>query len=134
MAKLSKEQYERRNEAATGRVLDNIEIAKEQGMTDEQGELIFDLCRLRHELHCNVNALIISAECSEWSIVRELIDVNHKLLEAGLEQPLSEDEINDIDCIDTCYDIGCNRMGNPIPKDHDSKEHPWSKRLVATYE
>lgn len=56
MAYLNKEQYEYRREAAATRNLKNEQTAIENGMTENQADLISRLCSLRHEYHCNLAA------------------------------------------------------------------------------
>lgn len=132
MAYLDKRQYEYREAKAAERNVRNAEIAIENGMTEEQAELIIRLCSLRHELHGSVDSLIKSAECSEWDIVKRLVRLNdEELPEAGLEEFINSDYIDNIDCIDMCFDIGEDSEGNLVPEDHDSEE--FQEWYDATY-
>lgn len=58
MAYLNKEQYEYRREAAAARNAKNESVAVENGMTEQQADLISRLCSLRHELHCSMDDIV----------------------------------------------------------------------------
>lgn len=124
MAYLTKEQYEYREMKAAERNLNNAEIAIENGMTEEQAELIMLLCELRHKLHTSIDRLIESAECADWDIVRKLVRMNdEELPEAGLGKFVNSDYIHEIDCIEECEEAGEDSEGNLVPEDHDSEEY-----------
>ena len=106
MAYLKKEQYEYREKAAARRAADNEQIAVEHGMTEEQAELISELCRLRHELHTNMDKVTIND--SYIKIKPELVDIARKIDDAGLPQvpciPVAEGDYIDIDDIDELFE------------------------------
>lgn len=82
MAYLTKEQYEYRREAAASRAAENREIAIENGMTEEQANLISELCSLRHELHTNMDDLVTGNDNNR--IEKRLIRLNSEIRESGL--------------------------------------------------
>ena len=106
MAYLKKEQYEYRRESAARRAAENEEIAVEHGMTEEQAELISELCRLRHELHTNMDAVTIND--SNLNIKKELVGIARQIDESGLPQvpciPIAEGDYIDIDDIDELFE------------------------------
>lgn len=106
MAYLKKEQYEYRREAAARRAADNEQIAVEHGMTEEQAELISELCRLRHELHTNMDKVTVSD--ADLRIKSKLVKLNAAIRESGLKpaecMPSDESDYIDIDDIDVLYE------------------------------
>lgn len=73
MAKLSKAQYERRNENASIRMAGNKEI---DSLLSEQHEVLAELCSFRHELHCNQKDLFMSNGSNYsifWKMLRETL-------------------------------------------------------------
>lgn len=107
MAFLKKEQYAYRREAAARRAADNEQIAVEHGMTEEQAELISELCRLRHELHTNMNK--VTRSDNDLRIKEQLVKLNAAIRESGLKpaecMPSDETDYIDIDDIDLLLDL-----------------------------
>lgn len=105
MAHLNKAQYERRRENAAARNLTNEQVAVENGMTQEQAELITRLCSARHELHTNMDHVVKS---DEKRIKMSILDINADIKESGLTPmsfiPSSKDDYIDIDTIDEMYE------------------------------
>lgn len=116
MAYLTKEQYAYRAEAAAKRNVLNEEITVENGMTEEQAELISELCSLRHKLHCNMRSIAFNYENGD--LLHDIVVCNHKLYNCGSEYmdfvPTSDDDFIDIDNIDLLYEIG-----EDVPDDED---------------
>ena len=106
MAYLKKEQYEYRREAAARRAADNEQIAVEHGMTENQAELISELCRLRHELHTNMDKVTVND--ADLCIKSRLVKLNAAIRESGLKpaecMPSDEGDYIDIDDIDVLYE------------------------------
>ena len=69
MSILSKDAYYNRQQYANKKNMQNSEIAIENGMTEEQAEVITDLCRIRHYLHCNSDKLFHSYGSEYWTII-----------------------------------------------------------------
>lgn len=82
MAHLNKQQYEYRDRSARNRMKENTQIAVQNGMTEEQAELIVELCSLRHELHTNMDAVTVSDE--NLRIKDRLVRNNLSIRESGL--------------------------------------------------
>lgn len=120
MAYLNKQQYEYRRESAAARNLNNEKIAVEHGMSEEQAELISELCAIRHEFHCNMDSLVKGGDNN--SIVDEIETIEEEINESGLPQLNVSLRLLDIDDIDgLIYEYGDN-----VPEDHDSQEfHDW---------
>lgn len=81
MAKLTKEQYERRTENAVKRHEDNKKITT---LTEEQHELIAEVCNMRHKIHSSGDELynmqsLFSQEATTW-----LEDINSRLIAINL--------------------------------------------------
>ena len=116
MAYLSKEQYAYRRESAARRNINNMEIAVENGMTEEQAELIYELCSTRHELHTSGNSKYYNNtyEC------RDLIDLNIRIEESGLDPmdfvPTDKYDYIDIDDFDTLFET------EQVPDDDDERD------------
>ncbi len=84
MAYLKKEQYERRRKNADERNANSAAIAVEHGMTEEEADLIWDLCRVRHEMHTHIDSLVYSQ--SNTLIHKELISIRVKINETNLPE------------------------------------------------
>ena len=106
MAYLKKEQYEHRERLAAKRAAGNERIAVENGMTEEQAELISQLCALRHELHTNMGKVTVSD--NDLRIKTRLVRLNAAIRASGLKpaecMPQWEDDYIDIDDIDLLYE------------------------------
>lgn len=83
MAKLNKEQYYRRAINAERRNAKNEEIAISNGMPEHWAELVTELCRIRHEMHCNIDKLVNSSERDATEISDSIVEINFKLMECG---------------------------------------------------
>ena len=102
MAYLTEEQYAYRRESAARRAATNEVIAVEHGMTEQQAEMISELCSMRHELHTNMDSVTIND--SNLNIKSELVKLARRIDESGLPQvpciPIAEGDYIDIDDID----------------------------------
>lgn len=123
MAFLKKEQYEYRREAAATRNLKNEQTAIENGMTENQADLISRLCSLRHEYHCNLAAYTKDSESRE-DIRRNFARIEEEISKEGLPEldiVNTFDEVDDMDGLIFYY-------GEDVPEDHDSAEfQEWYK-------
>lgn len=123
MAYLNKEQYEYRREAAATRNLKNEQTAIENGMTENQADLISRLCSLRHEYHCNLAAYTKDSESRE-DIRRNFARIEEEISKEGLPEldiANTFDEVDDMDGLIYYY-------GDDVPEDHDSAEfQEWYK-------
>lgn len=123
MAYLNKEQYEYRREAAATRNLKNEQTAIENGMTENQADLISRLCSLRHEYHCNLAAYTKDSESRE-DIRRNFARIEEEISKEGLPEldiVNTFDEVDDMDGLIFYY-------GEDVPEDHDSAEfQEWYK-------
>ena len=106
MAYLNKEQYAYRHKSAARRAAENEEIAVEHGMTEEQAELISDLCALRHELHTNMDKVTVND--ADIRIKPRLVKLSSQIVLAGLPKipclPCNEGDYIDIDDINELYE------------------------------
>lgn len=75
MAHLNQKQYDYRRESAAARNSTNEEIAVQNGMSEEQAELISKLCAIRHEFHCNMDSLTKSSEDHDSQEFQDWYDV-----------------------------------------------------------
>lgn len=99
MARLTQEQYDYRREAAAQRNSDNEEIAIKNGITEEQADLISEICGMRHEIHCSGNSLY-HTESGDfdrlWSWVRRidarLIEFNLPLTKVSSDGEFAPDD------------------------------------------
>lgn len=123
MAYLNKEQYEYRREVAATRNLKNEQTAIENGMTENQADLISRLCSLRHEYHCNLAAYTKDSESRE-DIRRNFARIEEEISKEGLPEldiVNTFDEVDDMDGLIYYY-------GDDVPEDHDSAEfQEWYK-------
>lgn len=136
MAYLTKKQYEERafreRERSAILAAEKEEIAIENGMSEEQAELITSLCSLLSELHWSIDSLIRLAGCTESEIVQKIMRLNdEEFPEAGLDRFINSEYIIDIDCIEECEEAGEDSEGNLVPEDHDSEE--YQEWYDATY-
>lgn len=128
MAYLSKEQYEYRREAAAARNAKNENIAVENGMTEQQADLISRLCSLRHELHCCMDAIVKGGDVA--SNIRERFSLlEDKMEKIGLPELGVSGSLADLDDMDgLIYDYG-----EDVPEDHDSDEFKdWYNEDIAS--
>ena len=132
MAKLNKEQYFRRNENAARRNEQNKEIAVDNGMSEDWANLINELCRVRHKLHCNIDTLVNSSEGTATEIRNSLRDINTELKEGGYKYidslPSNKGDYIDIDSIDDIMEI------EDLPSDFDERDKYLSERYEEIYD
>lgn len=106
MAYLTKEQYEYRRKSAARRAANNEQIAIENGMTEEQANLISSLCSLRHELHTNMDKVTVND--ADLRIKPRLVKLSSQIVGAGLPKvpclPSGEGDYIDIDDINELYE------------------------------
>lgn len=88
------------------RVLDdNVDTAVDNGMPEEQALVLGNLCRIRHIMHCNMDALYFS----EYSYHDELVGY----LEGGIHEMLDDVDLDndliwytdDLDTDEVCIDL-----------------------------
>ena len=134
MAYLKKEQYEYRERAAARRAADNEAVAVEHGMTEEQAELISDLCALRHELHTNMDKVTVSD--NDLRIKTRLVKQNAAIRESGLKpaecMPQWEDDYIDIDDINELYE--CDEWPEPGTQEWQDKYDDEYARIYSELE
>lgn len=132
MAKLNKEQYYRRAVNAEQRNANNEEIAISNGMPEHWAEIISTLCRVRHEMHCNIDKLVKSSEIDAMEIRQSIVEVNSELRESGYDYidslPSSVGDYIEIDSIDYIYEI------EDLPSDDDEREKYLSEKYDEIYE
>lgn len=131
MAYLNKRQYEYRENAAAERNFKNGEIAMENGMTEEQADLIKELCSLRHELHTNMDALVKGNDNNR--IEKRLIRLNDEIRQSGLTPisciPAYEGEFIDIDSIEMLTDDAYSEYCDyEIPESGTKEWQDWYDR------
>ena len=85
MAYLTKEEYERRNKNAAKKMAANKEIAQGR-LSDEQCELLEQLCKLRHEIHCLGASELFNSESNKSDTMNE-IDGEHLIYEVKKSFP-----------------------------------------------
>lgn len=132
MGKLNKEQYYRRAVNAEQRNANNEEIAISNGMPEHWAEIISTLCRVRHEMHCNIDKLVKSSEIDAMEIRQSIVEVNSELRECGYDYidslPSSVGDYIEIDSIDDIYEI------EDLPSDDDEREKYLSEKYDEIYE
>ena len=80
MAYLTKEQYAYRQESAAKKMVENATIAQEKGMTEEQTDILEELCSFRHDFHCNMSKLVND----NTDTFKELLRIREELVKSGL--------------------------------------------------
>lgn len=80
MAYLTKEQYAYRRESAAKKMMENATIAQEKGMTEEQTDILEELCSFRHDFHCNMSKLVND----NTDTFEELLRIRKELVKSGL--------------------------------------------------
>ena len=125
MAILNQYQYDYRRESAARRAHDNEQIAMNSGMTEEQAELISELCFLRHELHSNIDSIVKS---DDSNFKQKLIELNEKIRESDLDYmtfiPAYHDDyidIDDIESLRSLNDAGAIEYNDN--EDYDNEYH-----------
>ena len=117
MAYLNKEQYEYRREAAAARNVKNEKIAVDNGMTEQQADLISRLCSLRHELHCSMDDIVKGNDVAE-DIRERFASLEDKMEESGLPEFGVSGWLEDLDDMDGLMYY----YGEGVPEAHDSDE------------
>lgn len=112
MAKLNKQQYEYRREAAFSRMQENKENCS--SLTEEQHDALTQICTIRHEIHSNIDSAFnvestIYSKIIEWLDGESNYSINMLLKNAGLDNILFwncdlEKVPNSYDYIDMGYD------------------------------
>lgn len=101
-----KELRERREWSARRRHIENIEKGMENGMTEDQGDVIARLCSLRHEIHSNQRRIAMSNS----EVFKRLILLNGELYEQFGEYipsvPTDFNDYIDIDDIEILDELG----------------------------
>ena len=101
MAILTKEQYDKRTENAIIRQENNKQVTT---LTEEQHELIAEVCNMRHKIHSSDKELynmesLFSEEASKW-----IDEINSKLKEVNLSKIENIPRIEDIPTANDVYD------------------------------
>lgn len=114
---LPKEAYDRKREWAAKRMAKNKEI---DTLTEEQHDVLADLCEIRHEFHTNMDDI---TKHDTSKIKQELVRINMKINEAGLKPmefiPYGDiSDYIDIDTIDELYEI------EEVPE-YNSERQDW---------
>lgn len=132
MAKLNKEQYYRRAINAERRNAKNEEIAISNGMPEHWAELVTELCRVRHEMHCNIDHLVWGNECGVRDFGDFIVEINFKLMESGYRYidslPSGEEDYIEIETIDLIYET------EDLPSDDDEREEYISAKYEELYD
>lgn len=115
MAHLNQKQYDYRRESAAARNVTNEEIAVQNGMSEEQAELISKLCAIRHDFHCNMDSLTKSSE--DHSTFDEIENIEDAINESGLPQLNVASMLLDADDMNGLI----YEYGDDVPEDHDSQ-------------
>ena len=108
MAKISKEGYVRKREWAATRMAVNAVKGGNSGLTENQTDLLEELCSLRHDLHCNLAHVVHS---DEQGLKKDLVEINVEIKSSGLPHMAfipSGDVADyiDIDTIDLLHEYG----------------------------
>ena len=117
MAFLNKEQYEYRREAAAARNSKNESIAVENGMAEQQADLISRLCSLRHELHCRMDDIVKGGDCAK-DLRERFASLEDKMEKSGLPEFGVSGSLADLDDM---YGL-IYYYGEDVPEDHDSDD------------
>ena len=117
---LSKDIYDKKREWAAKRMEQNTEKGSEKGLTEEQAEVLADLCTFRHEFHTHMNSLVMD----NTSSFQELIRLNIRLVDSGLPSipgvPKDTTDYIDIDDMNVVYEL------EKPPEDRDDRRK-WIK-------
>lgn len=111
------------------RNIKNEEVAVANGMTQEQAELISELCSMRHNLHSNIDQMLYDSSKE----LRELIELNIRLKDSGLEPmdfvPLdASDEFASIDYIDVLLEM------EDVPEDEEGRKEWYADKTFMIHE
>nr|DAG06847.1 MAG TPA: Cpf1/RNA Complex FUNCTION-RNA complex.49A [Caudoviricetes sp.] len=118
MAYLSKKQYEHRSNNAALRNARNAQKAIANGMTEEQADLITQLCGLRHDFHCNMEKIAEYIE-SKGEFLRKFRSWEAEAEKENLPELFISGKLEDIDEIEGLEDY----YGEDVPEDNDSDEY-----------
>lgn len=107
MFSIGKDVRDGRRRYAERKMIENQIIGIKNGMTEEQTNLIEELCSLRHELHTNKEKIAYSD--ADLRIMSRLVDLNADIQESGLKPidtiPTYKGDYIDIDTIDLLQEI-----------------------------
>lgn len=117
MSVVSKEGYERKQQYAENKMKLNEEIAIENGLNEEQIEVIEDLCRIRHEMHCNQKDFFAS-ESYNFNIFWDYVDSDN---ENSIYLKLVEVNLPEIDF--SSIDLLCENDSDYLDYDNDLEEY-----------
>lgn len=131
MAHLTKEQYSRRNENASNRMVKN---AENTALTEEQHESLSNLCTARHKLHSDKRHAVVE---DYNGLKKAIVDANVAIYECGLT-PMSFvgtdssdfidiDSLNEIEYSEDEYDSEYERISNELEKLNSKIEHYLSE-------
>lgn len=127
MAYLSKEQYRYRREAAERRNERNEAVAYINGMSEPQAELISDMCRIRHEFHCNMDGNVFHGDD-----IPEIIRINNEIRASGL--PYIETLPSDVcDFYEDFCDFDTLLEIEKVPEDDDEREEWYQEKYEEIY-
>ena len=103
MSILSREVYERKQAYANKRNRANAEI---DTLTEEQHEALAELCRIRHELHCNQDDVFNSESCEYAEFRRNFRDDGNvfRLLDDVDLPRITVLDISELPCSDDYYE------------------------------
>lgn len=136
MAFLTKEQYDYRRKSAEARNLNNEEIAVNNGMTEEQAELISELASLRHEMHCNIDYLVNDGSYDR--IGKNLALTNDKIKESGLPPVCGLNDVTEVLADDYAYididDFNLLYELKLFPDDNDERDQKINEEYERIYD
>lgn len=122
MAKLSKDQYFYRELSASQRNHENAEIARGNGMSEEQINAVIDLCVLRHNFHCDIES--VARLDADTQYKRKIVELNAELKRLGLPTisnvPTCKEDFLDIDDLDERITLAQEWNEMPDDKDYNS--------------
>lgn len=136
MAFLTKEQYDYRRKSAEARNLNNEEIAVNNGMTEEQAELISELASIRHEMHCNIDSLVYDGSYDR--IGKNLALTNDKIKESGLPPVCGLNDVAEVLADDYAYididDFNLLYELKLFPDDNDERDQKIEEEYERIYD
>lgn len=101
-----KQMYDRKANYVRAKNATNKDIALENGLTDEQIEVIEELCAFRHELHCNQEALYYS-EYGNHNYFESMLnnDIYEMLEKVNLPYQNMIFSTDDLEDENVCFDL-----------------------------
>jgi hypothetical protein len=127
MAYLNKDQYDYRRETAARRAADNKQITT---LTDEQHDLIAEVARMRHEIHCSVDSMYNceSVDYNKWQWIDNGSEgINDRLSDAGL--PKIQFTYNDISQFPTSEDRYTGVIDNTDEAEEENRNEYYKMML-----